>query len=172
MHARERADPSEAVSWLNSPLRGTRLVEAIARTISYVCGVPYAEACRFTKHSARHFLMEVGSHRDEPSTRQVEIGRWSGSTAQDVDLTPEQRLVWRHQLAAGRMPDNYAPKGKVRRVCRILDAQLSALESLWERHIASGDNAFEGLQVYGDFSVMEAWPAAAVDVDEDDVDEA
>jgi len=167
-----RADPGEALSWLNSPLRGPRLVEAIARTISYVCGVPYDEACRFTKHSARHFLMEVGSHRDEPSTRQVEIGRWSGSTAQDVDLTPEQRLVWRHQLAAGRMPDNYAPKGKVRRVCRILGAQLAALESLWERHVASGDSAFEGLPIYGDFSVMEAWPAEAVDVDEDDVGEA
>ena len=163
-----RADPSEAVSWLNAPLRGPRLVEAIARTISYVCGISYDEACRFTKHSARHFLMEVGSHRDEPSTRQVEIGRWSGSTAQDVDMTPEQRLVWRHQLAAGRMPDNYAPKGKVRRVCRILGDQLAALESLWKRHVDGGGRAFESLPIYGDFSVMEAWPATAADVDADD----
>ena len=79
-----QADPGKATCWLNNPLRGSRLVEAIARTIGEVC---CAEACRFTKHSARHFLMEVGGQRDEPATRQVEIGRWSGSTAQDVDLT-------------------------------------------------------------------------------------
>ena len=97
--------------WLNNPLRGARLVEAIARTISRVCGISYEEACRFTKHSARHFLMEVGGHRDEPSTRQVEIGRWSGSTAQDVDLTPAQQLAWRHRLASGVMPDNYCRTG-------------------------------------------------------------
>ena len=166
-----QADPSKAVRWLNNPLRGARLVEAIARTISRVCGISYEEACRFTKHSARHFLMEVGGHRDEPSTRQVEIGRWSGSTAQDVDLTPAQQLAWRHRLASGVMPDNYAPRAKVQRVCSILGAQLTALESLWERHVGSGDSTFKNLPIYGDFSVMKAWPAASTNVNGDDVAE-
>lgn len=167
-----QADPGKAVRWLNNPLRGPRLVEAIARTISKVCGVSYEEAGRFTKHSARHFLMEVGGHRDEPATRQVEIGRWSGSTAQDVDLTPAQRLAWNHQLAAGVMPDNYAPLAKVQRVCRIIGDQLLALELLWKEHVKSGDRRFASLPVYGDFTVMKAWPAASADADDDDDVEA
>ena len=167
-----QADPDKAVRWLNNPLRGPRLVEAIARTISKVCCISYAEACRFTKHSARHFLMEVGGHRDEPATRQVEIGRWSGSTAQDVDLTPAQRLAWNHQLAAGVMPDNYAPRAKVQRVCRIIGDQLLALELLWEEHVESGDRRFASLPVYGDFTVMRAWPAASADGEDDDDVEA
>ena len=122
--------------------------------------------------SARHFLMEVGGHRDEPATRQVEIGRWSGSTAQDVDLTPAQRLAWNHQLAAGVMPDNYAPLAKVQRVCRIIGDQLLALELLWEKHAKSGDRRFASLPVYGDFTVMKAWPAASADADDDDDVEA
>jgi hypothetical protein len=116
--------------------------------------------------------MEVGGHRDEPATRQVEIGRWSGSTAQDVDLTPAQRLAWNHQLAAGVMPDNYAPLAKVQRVCRIIGDQLLALELLWEKHAKSGDRRFASLPVYGDFTVMKAWPAASADADDDDDVEA
>ena len=163
-----RADPGRALRWLNNPLRGTRLVEAIAKTIGSVCCVPYAEACRFTKHSARHFLMEVGGHRDEPATRQVEIGRWSGSTAQDADLTPVQRLAWNHRLAAGVMPDHYAPLAKVQRVCRIIGDQLRALELLWEEHTWGDGPRFSNLPVYGDFTVMKLYPAAAADADDDD----
>jgi len=167
-----QADPGKAIFWLNNPLRGSRLVEAIARTIGEVCCVSYAEACRFTKHSARHFLMEVGGQRDEPATRQVEIGRWSGSTAQDVDLTPAQRLAWSHQLAAGVMPDNYAPLAKVRRVCSIIGDQLDVLEILWEEHVEGGDLRFAKLPVYGDFTVLKAYPGPTVDADDDDEVEA
>ena len=146
------ADPCHAVSWLNNPLRGPRLVDAIASVIHTVCEIPLADAALFTKHSARHFLMEVASHRGEHPLRQVEIGRWSGSTAQDPDLTPSQRLNRRHQLESGVMPDNYAPMGKVQRVCQILGDQLDALNRLWcDRSIA--------VPVTGDFTVMEAWPA-------------
>jgi hypothetical protein len=70
------------------------------------------------------------------------------------------------------MPDNYAPLAKVRRVCRIIDAQLVALESLWERHVSSGDSAFTNLPIYGDFTVLKAWLAASGDGDGDGVAEA
>ena len=69
------------------------------------------------------------------------------------------------------MPDNYAPRAKVQRVCSILGAQLTALESLWERHVGSGDSTFKNLPIYGDFSVMKAWPAASTNVNGDDVAE-
>ena len=56
-------------------------------------------------------------------------------------------------------------------MCSILSAQLAALESLWERHVGSGDSTFENLPIYGDFSVMKAWPAASTNVNGDDVAE-
>ena len=151
-------DPGHAVRWLNNPLRGARLVGAIASVIHRVCGVPLVDAARFSKHSARHFLMEVAGHRNVHPLRLVEIGRWSGSTAQDPDLTPSQRLDKRHQLAAGVMPDNYAPLSKVRRVCRILGDQLAALGNLWRTHTAL-PTGIGGIPVFGGFSVMGAWPA-------------
>ena len=56
-------------------------------------------------------------------------------------------------------------------MCSILSAQLAALESLWERHVGSGDSTFENLPIYGDFSVMKAWPAVSTNVIGDDVAE-
>ena len=103
------------------------MLARIAWIIHSVCEVPLNDASRFSKHSARHFLMAIAGHRSEHPLRLVEIGRWSGSTAQDPDLTPSQRLDKRHQLAAGVMPDNYAPLAKIRRVCQILGDQLAAL---------------------------------------------
>ena len=150
------ADPGAAVRWLNAPLCGARLVSAIAHVVHTVCGIPLADAALFTKHSARHVLMEVASHRDESWLRQVEIGRWSGSTAQDPDLTPQQRVNWQHQLRSSVMPDNYAPMGKVQRVLGILGDQMDALGHLWRKWTCG---AVE-LPAFGDFTVMSQWPAS------------
>ena len=149
------ADPGNAIRWLNSPLCGARLVSAIAHVIHTVCGIPLADAALFTKHSARHVLMEVASHRGESWLRQVEIGRWSGSTAQDPDLTPQQRVNWHHQLKAAVMPDNYAPMGKVQRVLGILNDQMDALGHLWH----AWTRGEVELPVFGDFTAMRQWPA-------------
>ena len=149
------ANPGKAIRWLNSPLCGARLVSAIAHVVHVVCDIPLADAALFTKHSARHVLMEVASHRGESWLRQVEIGRWSGSTAQDPDLTPQQRVNWHHQLRSAVMPDNYAPMGKVQRVLGILNDQMHAIGHLW-RAWARGDAE---LPVFGDFTIMRQWPA-------------
>jgi len=99
--------------------------------------------------------MEVASHRGESWLRQVEIGRWSGSTAQDPDLTPQQRVNWHHQLKAAVMPDNYAPMGKVQRVLGILNDQMDALGHLWH----AWTRGEVELPVFGDFTAMRQWPA-------------
>ena len=68
------------------------------------------------------------------------------------------------------MPDNYAPLAKVQR--RIIGDQLVALELLWEEHTWGDGPRFSNLPVYGDFTVMKLYPAAATDADDDDDVEA
>ena len=155
-----RGDPQEASRFLNSPLVGERLVYAVRCLLVRVCGVSWDESGRWAKHAARHFLMEVAGTRGEPALRAVEIGRWSGSTAQDPDLAPSAQLARRHQLRAGVMPEAYAPLAKVARVCGIVGDQMGALDSLWA--------SLQGRQlpVFGGFEPLAAWPAAA-DADDD-----
>ena len=150
-----RGDPQEASRFLNSPLVGERLVFAIRCLLVRVCGMSWDDAGRWAKHAARHFLMEVAGARGEPALRAVEIGRWSGSTAQDPDLAPSAQLARRHQLRAGVMPEAYAPLAKVARVCGIVGDQMGALDALWA--------SLQGraLPVFGGFEPLAAWPAAA-----------
>ena len=151
-------DPGEAKSFINSPLVGPRLVRAITCVISRVCGLSEADASRWAKHSCRHFLMECGGARSLHALRAVEIGRWSGSTAQDPDLTPSERLHRRHRLAAGEMPESYAPSAKVSRVCEILGDEMAVLDELWAR--AAGDPAgIRSIPPLGGFDVLREWRA-------------
>ena len=80
--------------------------------------------------SGRRLLPEVAEARHEPAPRRVEIGRWSGSTAQDRDLTPEQRATLRHAAKVAVLPDRYARRAKVSRVIGIVLEQMAALRSL------------------------------------------
>ena len=100
----DSGDPMEAQRFLNAPLMDERLVRAIACVLVRVCGMSWAEAALFAKHAARHVLPEVAARRRVHPLRQVEIGRWSGSTAQDADLTPAAGLARRHCLQAAVMP--------------------------------------------------------------------
>ena len=95
--------------------------------------------------------------RGAPAVRAIDIGRWSGSTAQDPDLAPAEMHARRHQLLAGVMPEAYAPLSKVARVCRILGDQMDALASFWAGLASSG--GVHSVPVNGDFSPMHAWPA-------------
>ena len=161
-------DPEKATTFLKSPLRDGRLVHAIECVIMRVCDVTADVAKRWAKHSARHFLMECSNARKVHPLKGVEIGRWSGSTAQDPDLTPSQRLNARHVLEAGKMPETYAPSAKVGRVTSILGEEMKALNNLWEKcvHDAGGDifRAAEKIPVFGDFSPLQEWMANPLEV--------
>ena len=151
-------DPGLSTGFRNNPLVGHRLVRAIQCVLVRVCRMSPADALLYAKHSSRHFLMEVSGARGEPAVKAVEIGRWSGSTAQDPDLAPAARHVMRHQLLAGVMPEAYAPLAKVARVCNILDDQMCALAGLWARCVSSGAG-ISSIPVSGDFSPLADWPA-------------
>ena len=154
----DNGDPGLSTGFRNNPLSGHRLVHAIQCVLVRVCGLSPADAKLYAKHSSRHFLMEVSGARKEPAVRAVEIGRWSGSTAQDPDLAPAARQVMSHQLRAGVMPEAYAPLAKVTRVCSILGDQMNALANLWTRCVSSGAG-IASIPISGDFSPLEEWTA-------------
>jgi hypothetical protein len=61
-------------------------------------------ANRNTRHAERHFLPHAAEARGEPPEDNVELGRWSGSTAQDADLEPTLRAQRCHRLVSARCP--------------------------------------------------------------------
>jgi len=85
-------------------------------------------------HSERNFLPHVAQARGKPPEDAVELGRWSGSTAQDADLEPALRAQRCHRLRAGTLPDRYAQAAKVERVLNIITRQMDAIRAaLWTR---------------------------------------
>lgn len=89
-----------------------------------------------TLHSERHFLPHVAQARGEPPEDAAELGRWSGSTAQDADLEPALCAHRCHRLRVGSLPDRYAQAAKVARVLSIITRQMdairAALSSRWD----------------------------------------
>ena len=156
----DTGDPARAKRFLNSPLTGSRLLLAIRLVLMRVCGMSAASASAWALHSARHFLMEVAGHRGVVALRKVEIGRWSGSTAQDADLAPAVRLSRSHQLRMGIMPDSYAPSAKEARVCEILGEQMAAVDALYRESRPPRPS----LALFAGFECFRRWPARPDDV--------
>ena len=148
----ESGDPGSATRFLNNPLMGARLLHAIRCVLMRVCGMTWAQATLYALHSARHFFLEAAGARDMAPLRAVELGRWSGSTAQDFDLTPAARLARRHEVSASTMPESYAPQAKVARVCEIVGGQMAAIDALY---VASRP---DGLPLFGGFEPLRQWP--------------
>ena len=119
-------DPFQASKFLFKPMSHGRALVALRSVLTSVCGLTKAQAQRFGTHSPRHFLPEIALSRGLSVEDRCELGRWSGSSSQDADLLPSERdaMAWRKRHA--HMPDLYAPKAKVVRVCHIVVDQIRA----------------------------------------------
>ena len=126
-------DPRRATAWRNAPCTGQRALNSLRACVE-ATGRSAEWAARYGYSSCRPVLPEIACAREEPAPRRVEIGRWSGSTAKDKDLAPEQREQLRHARDLAVLPDRYARTAKVQRVCKIIHEQMSAVHTL----LASG----------------------------------
>ena len=122
-------DPRLATRWVNAPCVGSRAVASL-RACLEEAGATKERAKCFGTASARRFLPEVAEGRGEPSHRRVEIGKWSGATAQDMDLAPHLRAAMAHTAKHSVLPDRYARRAKVTRVIRIMCEQVAAVREL------------------------------------------
>ena len=125
-------DPFRATRTLPAAMAKDRVTVAKRAIWRRVVGAEIANTN--TRHAERHFLPHAAEARGEPPEDTVELGRWSGSTAQDADLEPTLRAQRCHRLRAGSLPDRYAQAAKVGRVICIISRQMSAIRQLiWSR---------------------------------------
>ena len=125
-------DPFRATRTLPAAMAKDRVTVAKRAIWRRVVGAEIAN--RNTRHAERHFLPHAAEARGEPPEDTVELGRWSGSTAQDADLEPTLRAQRCHRLRVGSLPDRYAQTAKVGRVIGIITRQMSAIRQLiWSR---------------------------------------
>jgi len=125
-------DPFKATRTFNAAMAKDRVAIAKRAIWRRVMGARLAD--ENTLHSERHFLPHVAQARGEPPEDAVELGRWSGSTAQDADLEPALRAQRCHRLRVGTLPDRYAQAAKVERVLKIITRQMDAIRAaLWTR---------------------------------------
>jgi hypothetical protein len=110
--------------WLQ---RGCTTAEANASLRSLLhrfCGLTVEQAAAFGVASAREFLPMLAKALGLSPLERLQIGRWAGSFAQDMN--PMQRAVGRASLKASVMPDRYAKREQVAFVCRLLREQIEA----------------------------------------------
>jgi hypothetical protein len=97
------SDPRRADEICNAPMPSGRINHAIRIMLQEACGLTSHQVRRYTKHTPRHFLIACSRHRGETSDRQVEIGKWFGSTLALRSMTAKQRretkAVWKRRAS-------------------------------------------------------------------------
>ena len=125
-------DPFRAIRTFPAAMAKDRVAVAKRAIWRRIVGIQIAN--ENTLHSERHFLPHAAEARGEPPEEAVELGRWSGSTAQDADLEPTLRAKRCHRLRVGTLPDRYAQAAKVGRVIGIITRQMDAIrKTIWSR---------------------------------------
>ena len=127
-------DPRSASQWMLTPLapgaRTDRLIQSLL--VHPAVGMTAEQAARFHGHSPKRFTQNVckaASSLDDGDAH--ELGRFSGSTAQNADLVPSEAMLRRHSLQCAVLPDMYARAARVEkcmdRLLRFEDVLRRAL---------------------------------------------
>jgi len=125
-------DPSQATRTFPAAMAKDRVTVAKRAIWRRVVGTQIANET--TLHSERHFLPHAAEARGEPPEDAVELGRWSGSTAQDANLEPTLRDKRCHRLRVGMLPDRYAQAAEIGCVIGIITRQMDAIrKTIWSR---------------------------------------
>ena len=114
-------DPSTS-RWVAAALSSSR-VDASLHGLLQLPPLSMArdDARRYHRHSGKRYLFNVADSSPAFSLADAnEVGRFSGSVAQDPDLVPEAALLARHDLRARLLPSMYARKSKVATVLKLV----------------------------------------------------
>ena len=109
--------------WVLNPLEGQRAMCSLHSILRHA-GLPDELVSRIRGHSFKRFLLNVAESDPSVSTADAhELGRFSGSVAQERDLEPVAALLERHTARISVLPAIYAQKAKVatslHRLCRV-----------------------------------------------------
>ena len=108
-------------------------------------------------------MPEVSSSREEPVACRNQLGRWSGSAAQDDSLMPKvsETREGSHTFTPRHMADVYAQKPLARIPITILGRQMDALR-VYVRTVEAGS----GLPAYGGWDDIPKFAPRVVDMGE------
>ena len=109
-------DPADAHGWLMThlpfPARAEASLHSLLR-MHPIC-MPPAMAKRHHGHFAKRFLLNLVDDSPEFNTIEAnEVGRFTGSTAQNTDLIPLESMLRAHEARVAVLPARYAAKRKV-----------------------------------------------------------
>ena len=122
--------PSAATAWARGPLLDhTRAARALYDVL-VAGGVPSDEANTFGLHFAKRFAMCAADGMKRFSdTERNEMGRFSGSLAQQPALVPTEDMLRRHSLKCAKLPDLYASDERVGTLLDTLCQWYEGVES-------------------------------------------
>ena len=108
-------------------------------------------------------MAEVSSSREEPVACRNQLGRWSGSAAQDDSLMPKvsETSAGSHTFTPKHMTDVYAQKPLARIPITILGRQMDALRA-YVRTVEAGS----GLPAYDGWDDIPKFAPRGVDMGE------
>ena len=124
----ESGSPCVASRWLLAPLVGSRAEASLQRLLQLPeIGMSLEQAKSVHPHGAKRFMANVAEASEELSATDVnELGRFSGSTAQNADLEPSAAMLQQHTARVTVMPALYASESRVTKVFDIIcRAQLA-----------------------------------------------
>ena len=144
-------DPRSAGRWMLTPLApGARTDRLIHSLLTHpAIGMTAEQASRFHGHSPKRFTQNVckaATSLDDGDAH--ELGRFSGSSAQNADLVPSEAMLRRHSLQCAVLPDMYA---RAARVEKCMD-RLLRFEDVLRRALARAGGDVSALPLFGGWS--------------------
>ena len=113
-------DPDSATTWVSAPLAPGRRADASLHALLRMAPIFAPNPEDYHGHSPKRFIPRVAEASPSlSSTDANELGRFTGSTAKDGDLTPTAAMLARHTTRCAALPAVYAGKEKVTTVARL-----------------------------------------------------
>ena len=124
------APDDKTADGLPAALADDLITQRIRLVLQRACGLSEAEALRYTKHSGRHCLTASSAARGEDFRRQVEVGGWSGGSADGSDILPEEFQRAKQAMKLAVMPIRYTQRLRPLRLAAIMRQQTQAFRTL------------------------------------------
>ena len=112
-------DPSTASCWVANPLASKR-ADASLHSVLTIAGIESDRVKRYHGHSCKRFCLNVAEASPLfDALEATEVGRFSGSTAQNTDLEPREAMLRAHTQRVSVLPAIY---GGLAKVAKVFDA--------------------------------------------------
>ena len=125
-----RAFDDEHAKDLPTALAEDLISPRIRLVLQRACGLLEEQVGKYTKNSGRHCLTASSAARGEDFQRQVEVGGWTGGSANGSDTMPEELQRAKQAMRIAVMPIRYTQRLRPLRLAAIMRQQTQAFWDL------------------------------------------